>query len=238
MGPRTTSCYNAVARPVSSSHGVVGGQCDVTRSPFRSSNIMTTRLDDLRALLRDDVVMTTDVSIRDDATASGRLRDSGQRISPPNADTASPHLRAVIVPFAGVPARDLRTGRPLSDMCRSTICTTTSCRPPRWRWPCCCAAAKFVVPIDRELRTGDWRSRYAETPVALLQRQDGAHPRLWPDRPISCPHLPGNGHERHRRAPRSAGAGRWTIVEVYPPGALHQLLPQANVAGQHPAVDT
>ncbi len=141
--------------------------------------------------------------------------------------TASPNLRAVVVPFAGVPAPtcELVARYPqisLHNLHYNVVPTA------EMALTLLLSAAKFVVPIDRELRNGDWRSRYAETPVAVMHGktvlilgygQIGQHLA-----PI-CQAM-GMNVIGVRRDPPAPGDGN--DVEVYPPGALHQLLPRAN----------
>ena len=80
---------------------------------------------------------------------------------------ASPSLRAVIVPFAGVspemqrllqqyPAIDLH------NLHYNDVATAEFALALMF------AAAKFVVPLDRLLRLGDWRQRYTGAPSLLL----------------------------------------------------------------------
>lgn len=82
--------------------------------------------------------------------------------------TASPNLRALIIPFAGLPdsARDLmrefpevavhnlhHNAAPTAEMALALLL----------------AAAKFLVPIDRALREHDWTPRYQPNPSLLLE---------------------------------------------------------------------
>lgn len=141
---------------------------------------------------------------------------------------ASPNLRALIVPFAGVPAptRELLTRYPHVAMhnlhynVAPTAETTMALL---------LAAVKFVPAMDRELRANDWRSRYAQTPVTTLRGRTAL--------------ILGYGHIGRYLAPICQAFGMTVVgirrdppmpgdadgVEVYPPGALDQLLPRAEV---------
>ncbi len=80
---------------------------------------------------------------------------------------ASPSLRAVIVPYAGI-APELQTlllrypQISLHNLHHNDIATA------EFALALLFAAAKFVVPLDRQLRTGDWRQRYHGAPSLLL----------------------------------------------------------------------
>jgi phosphoglycerate dehydrogenase-like enzyme len=80
---------------------------------------------------------------------------------------ASPSLRAVIVPYAGI-APELQTlllrypQISLHNLHHNDIATA------EFALALLFAAAKFIVPLDRLLRTGDWRQRYSGAPSLLL----------------------------------------------------------------------
>lgn len=80
---------------------------------------------------------------------------------------ASPSLKAVIVPFAGVPAptRDLIQRYPHISLhnLHYNVAPTAECAVALLL-----AAAKFIVPLDQQLRHGDWTERYAATPTEIL----------------------------------------------------------------------
>ncbi len=100
--------------------------------------------------------------IRDDDKDAAILVDG----TPPDLDGMN-ELRAVIVPYAGVPARTrkLLTTRPevsLHNLHHNAVPTAETA------FALMLAAAKQVVPIDRALRADDWRPRYAPTRTRLL----------------------------------------------------------------------
>ena len=80
---------------------------------------------------------------------------------------ASPDLRAVIVPYAGI-APELQTlllRHPqisLHNLHHNDIATA------EFALALLFAATKFIVPLDRLLRKGDWRQRYNGAPSLLL----------------------------------------------------------------------
>ncbi|MCB0133468.1 MAG: hypothetical protein KDD78_21535 [Caldilineaceae bacterium] len=144
---------------------------------------------------------------------------------------AASGLQAVIVPFAGVPpkTRALLADRPavtLHNLHYNVVPTAEMAAT------LLLAAAKFVVPMDQELRRGDWRSRYIETPVtslhgktALILGYGQIGRRLAP----VCQAL-GMEVLGVRRDPPGPGdqEGLMEEVKVYPPGALWELLPKAD----------
>ena len=141
--------------------------------------------------------------------------------------TASPNLRAVVVPFAGVPALTCKLLArfpqvSLHNLHYNVVPTA------EMALTLLLAAAKFVVPIDRELRDGDWRSRYTETPVAVLHGKTAlilGYGRIGQHLAPILQAMGMNviGLRRDPPAPGEEGD-----VDVYPPGALHQLLRRAD----------
>ncbi|HHY55658.1 MAG TPA: hydroxyacid dehydrogenase [Chloroflexi bacterium] len=80
---------------------------------------------------------------------------------------ASPNLRAVIVPYAGVSPemQTLLQQYPqiaLHNLHYNDVATA------EFALALLFAAAKFIVPLDRLLRQGDWRQRYGGAPSLLL----------------------------------------------------------------------
>lgn len=77
-------------------------------------------------------------------------------------------LRALVVPFAGLPARTVSVLReherdlPIYNLHHNASAVAESAVALLF------AAAKAVVPMDRALRTGDWRPRYAADPGVQL----------------------------------------------------------------------
>jgi phosphoglycerate dehydrogenase-like enzyme len=139
---------------------------------------------------------------------------------------ASPTLRALIIPWAGLPevTRELmrdfphiavhnlhHNAAPVAEMAVTLML----------------AAAKLVVPTDRALRAHDWTPRYHRpNPTVLLEGKTAL--------------ILGYGAIGQRVAHLCRALGmkvmaiRRCVVmpspdEIYPPNALHRLLPQANV---------
>ena len=140
--------------------------------------------------------------------------------------TASPNLCALIIPWAGLPevTRDLmrdfphiavhnlhHNAAPVAEMVVTLML----------------AAAKLIVPADRALRAHDWTPRYHRpNPTILLEGKTAL--------------ILGYGAIGQRVAHLCRALGMKVMAirrrviapssdEVYPPDALHTLLPQANV---------
>ena len=78
-----------------------------------------------------------------------------------------PQLRAVVIPYAGVPkrTRELVAAHPgvtLHNLHHNAVPTAETA------FALMLAAAKSVVPIDRALRRADWRPRYEQRQDLLL----------------------------------------------------------------------
>jgi len=140
--------------------------------------------------------------------------------------TASPNLHALIIPWAGLPevTRDLmrdfphiavynlhHNAAPVAEMVLTLML----------------AAAKLVAPTDRALRAHDWTPRYHRpNPTILLEGKTAL--------------ILGYGAIGQRAADLCRALGMKVVAirrrvvtpspdEIYPPDALHSLLPQANV---------
>lgn len=141
--------------------------------------------------------------------------------------TASPELEALIIPWAGVPesTRALLLQFPaiaVHNLHYNTAATA------EMAMALLLAASKFLVPIDRSLREGDWRPRYEPNPSVLLDRKTAL--------------ILGYGEVGRRVAQACLGLGMKVLaisrrgerrqeeagVEVFQAGDLHELLPRAD----------
>ncbi len=143
--------------------------------------------------------------------------------------TASPNLRAVLVPWAGVPLEtaEMMKAYPhisVHNLHHNAVTTAESALTLLF------AAAKQVVPIDRRFRQHDWRPRYAPNPAVMLHGKTIL--------------ILGYGHIGQHIGKVCAAMGMQVIATrrslkaleesdpwaaVYPASELHSLLPQANV---------
>lgn len=142
---------------------------------------------------------------------------------------ASPALRAVLIPFTGVP-----------EALRALMLEFPAISLHNSRWPTVptaegalallLAAAKFVVPADRAFRRHNWEMRYQPSPSILLAGKTalilgfGAIGQL-------------TGRMCHALGMRVLGVRRRAgaplaldyPADVHPVGALREVLPQASV---------
>lgn len=141
---------------------------------------------------------------------------------------ACPALRAVIVPFAGVPAatQALLRDFPQIDLHNLHYNDTPTAE---FAVALMMAAAKLIVPFDQALRRGDWSARYVETPTEILAGKTAVilgygmiGRRIAPVCQALGMHVIGV----RRRQPEGAEARG---VEVRSIDALHELLPRADV---------
>ncbi len=140
---------------------------------------------------------------------------------------ASPNLRALIIPFAGLPET---TRELLADFSHLAVHNLHYNAAPVAEMviTLLLAAAKFIVPMDRALRTHDWTPRYRRNPSVLLEGQTAL--------------ILGYGAIGQRVAhlcralDMQVMAIRRSVApppldgpdEIYPLSALHDLLPQTN----------
>jgi phosphoglycerate dehydrogenase-like enzyme len=143
--------------------------------------------------------------------------------------SASPQLHSLVIPFAGLPEV---TRASLADYPHLAVYNLHHNAAPTAELALALllAAAKFLLPFDRQLRLHDWRLRYQPSPALALagktalilgyghigQRLGSALQAL-EMRLLAVRRRPG--------LPVLPGAP----AQVYPPGALPDLLPQAQV---------
>lgn len=142
--------------------------------------------------------------------------------------TASPNLCALIIPWAGLPET---TGQLMRDFPHIAVHNLHYNAVPVAEMvvSLMLAAAKSVVPMDRALRAHDWTPRYRSNPSILLEGKTAL--------------ILGYGAIGQRVAHLCRAFGMKvtairrsvatppldTSDEIYPPDALHNLLPQADV---------
>jgi phosphoglycerate dehydrogenase-like enzyme len=182
-------------------------------------------LDYLRSRLSPQIRLTSGPDLPDPADYQILISGHPQR----EHVTASPNLQALVVPWAGIPdaTRQLmaefpgiavhnlhHNAQPVAELALALLL----------------AAAKFVVPLDRSMRSGDWTPRYESSPSLLLQGKTAL--------------ILGYGAIGRRVARLCRGLGMETIatrrhaslpperdeegVLVAPAQALNDLLPEAD----------
>jgi phosphoglycerate dehydrogenase-like enzyme len=143
--------------------------------------------------------------------------------------TASPNLRMLVIPYAGLPAatRDLLQSFPnlaVHNLHHNAALTA------EMAIALLLAAAKYVIPCDQALRQNDWRPRYQPSQALCL---DGKTALILGFGQVgqrigrTC-HALGMQVLAVQRRPGQSLPVEYP-VEVAAPGRLHQLLPRAHV---------
>jgi phosphoglycerate dehydrogenase-like enzyme len=148
----------------------------------------------------------------------------------PDLLRASPRLRAVIVPWAGVSRKtqEIVRGHPgvtLHNLHHNAAATA------EMAVALLLAAAKALVPMDRALRTGDWRPRYAPDPALELEGKTAlvlGLGEIGSRVARACRGLGMSVIGVRRRDPRHGPAGGEAGIEVQAAAALPALLPRAQ----------
>lgn len=141
--------------------------------------------------------------------------------------TASPNLKTVIIPWAGVPTetRDLLLKYPdvaLHNLHHNAIPTA------EMAIALLMASAKFLVPCDAALRQDDWSPRYVPNPAGTLANKTAlilGYGAIGQHVAKVCKTL-GMTVLATRRQPTGFSDG--VADGIYPAGELHQLLPRTH----------
>ncbi len=145
---------------------------------------------------------------------------------------ASPHLRAVIAPFAGAPKEAIELLRDYPQITLHSIHYNVA-PTAEMAIGLMLAAAKFMLPMDRDLRRHDWRARYEQTPALILHGRTAAilgYGRIGQRIGRVCHALDMHviGIRRHAAEPDPERTLD-EFVELHPPSDLHALLPRTDV---------
>jgi phosphoglycerate dehydrogenase-like enzyme len=141
---------------------------------------------------------------------------------------ASPNLKSLVIPWAGLPetTRALMLGFAqisVHNLHHNAVPTA------ELAITLLLAAAKFVVPMDRALRSHDWRPRYDPSPAVLLAGKTAlilGYGSVGQQVAGMCQGLGMNVLAVRRR---TGDAYHDVRAEIHPPEALHDLLPRAHV---------
>lgn len=190
--------------------------------PFYSDADLTA----LRSQLHPDVDLTVGSAVPAPAELDILIAGRPQR----EQITASPNLRALIIPWAGLPepTRLLMLEFPhiaVHNLHHNALPVAEHALA------LLLAAAKFVVPMDRSLRTGDWSPRYQPNPSILLHGRRAlilGFGAIGQQVARLCRGLGMDVVAMRRKSSRpSSGADDGILLAA--PEALHTLLPRADV---------
>ena len=147
---------------------------------------------------------------------------------------ASPKLRAVIAPFAGAPKETIELLRDYPDIALHSVHFNVAATA-ELAVGLMLAAAKNILPMDRELRANDWRSRYGKTSVLILNERTVTilgYGRIGQRIGAACHALGMNVVGVRRHVGNDAAQGQPQnddLIPVYPPAAIPDLLPRSDV---------
>lgn len=141
--------------------------------------------------------------------------------------TASPRLRALVIPWAGLPTS---TRELMRDFAQVTVHNLHHNAVPtaEMAFALLLAAAKCIVPMDRSLRAHDWTPRYRPNRTLLLEGKTAlilGYGAIGQHVARLCRGLGMRVIATRRKDPASDDAG---AHEVHPPQALHTLLPDVH----------
>jgi phosphoglycerate dehydrogenase-like enzyme len=183
--------------------------------------------DELCKLLPSNVEIMTGDEVPEDADFEILVHGFPQRAQL----EASPKLRALIVPFAGAPKEtiDLLCEFPQVSLhsVHFNVAATAELAIGLML-----AVAKLVIPLDRELRGNDWRSRYGKTPVIILEGRRVTilgYGRIGQRIGDACRALGMSVCGIRRHAERGVEQDDMRAVPIFPPSALNELLPDSDV---------
>jgi phosphoglycerate dehydrogenase-like enzyme len=140
---------------------------------------------------------------------------------------ASPHLRALVIPWAGLPDRTRALLRDFPGVAAYNL-HHNAAPTAEMAMSLLLAAAKRLIPVDQRLRTGDWSDRYRRMPALLLTGKTAlilGYGAIGWRVAAACRGL-GMRVLAVRRAPT---ADKDDIATIFPPTDLPGLLPQAHV---------
>ena len=147
---------------------------------------------------------------------------------------ASPNLRVVVAPFAGAPKETIDLLREYPHIALHSVHFNVAATA-ELAVGLMLAAAKRILPLDRELRDNDWRSRYGKTPVIILQDRTVTilgYGRIGQHIGATCQALGmkvvGVRRHVHQDDAHSIHSAR-AKAPVFPPTAIHDLLPRTDV---------
>lgn len=181
-------------------------------------------VDRLRAQLEPNVRVTLGPELPDPARYHVLVAGRPER----EELAASPALHTLVIPWAGVPQETRERVQDFPDVAVHNL-HHNAVPVAEMAVSLLLAAAKFILPLDRTLRDGDWRPRYWDTTALLLEDRTalilgygaigrrvarichaGLGMRVW-------------ATKRHVSQPRDEFA-----EAIHSSDALHDLLPETN----------
>jgi phosphoglycerate dehydrogenase-like enzyme len=180
----------------------------------------------LRASLDSDITLTLGPDLPEPAGYHILVAGRPQR----EHLTASPNLQALIIPWAGVPEETHQLMIEFPQIAVHNL-HHNALIVAELAVALLLAAAKWIVPMDRALRSHDWTPRYKPSPTVLLEGRTALVLGYGAIGQRVARLCRGLGMEvvavrRHAGTPSPDAAAE---VSCASPEALHRLLPRANV---------
>jgi phosphoglycerate dehydrogenase-like enzyme len=182
--------------------------------------------DYFESLLDPEIVINQDKSIPAEAVYEILVHHT------PTAEwlETSPNLKAVVVPWAGIPEKTHEIMRNYPNITLHNL-HHNNFNTAELGFALLLATAKFVIPMDRALRNNDWDPRYQPTQAMLLKGKTVLILGFGEIGQALANYCLGMGMRviATKRNPARADH-RWDqTIAIHPPNALHHLLPSADV---------
>lgn len=201
----------------------------MTLKVFINTRNSTLPVDELRRLLQPNIELGAADEIPQSADFEILVHGfpSRQQIE------ASSKLRAVIAPFAGAPKETIDLLREYPHITLHSVHYNVA-STSELALGLMLAAAKTIIPLDRELRSNDWRSRYGKTSVIILDGKTVTilgYGRIGQRIGAACQAMGMKVVGVRRHVGREADPGEQSHVSapVFPPSALPALLPHSQI---------
>jgi len=199
----------------------------MTLKVFVLTRNSTLAVEELKPLLPASINLSHGEKVPDDGDFEILIHGTPSRME----IEVSPNLRSVIAPFAGAPKETIELLRDYPHISLHSVHFNVAATA-ELAIGLMIGIAKLIVPLDRELRSNDWRSRYGKTSVIIL---DGrrvtvlGYGRIGKRIGDACRALgmKVTGIRRHVAGDVEVDGDNDT--PVYPPSAIAELLPCSDV---------
>ena len=141
---------------------------------------------------------------------------------------ASPYLHAIVIPWAGIPAK---TRKVMADYSHITVHNLhhNSFNTAEFGLTLLLAAAKFLIPMDQALRNNDWTPRYQSSQAILLRGKKVLILGCGEIGQAFGAYCLGLGMKVMATKKHTDQFSSDLDIQLFPPDKLHSLLPKADV---------
>jgi phosphoglycerate dehydrogenase-like enzyme len=141
---------------------------------------------------------------------------------------ASPQLRAVVIPWAGIPENIRRNLKNFPEISVHNL-HYNNYNTAELGFGLLLAAAKHIIPMDQDLRKNNWTQRYQEPKAILLRDRTALILGFGEIGRALCEYCLGLGMKVIATKKHLDANKHGSQVKVYSNDCLHELLPKANV---------